>query len=524
MTVSDGLPEFLGLDWLGSLLGYLDPATKHLLGMAAQASPVTVKGAALSLQAVYNVAHGSPVELDSVFLDALAKPGPKGAPALLPRSSLLTDEETEQAALTNAEAKSVLFVLLHKLLQGAVQGSFRLRPVVPLLLVEVLNSSSAFACTGILSTVRLLYDLNEANLDVDVGGLKKVLVEKGAKDFGLTKDEWEAIQGCNAVNLGKTALALYSLSPVPNIADLVAALSCEALRADVRSFEQGFPEAAGLHRASADVASALKTLLGGSKLVNPRKGAISGNIISSIPAVHALFRGALKSCTDTVAGEVNWPAGSPSLSGLLVEESVTSLLRSLERVASISSGRLALSAGILGESSPQKDSGKALGEHLEAATISPSATCSNSIRTTDVDVVLKSLALEAGVALAILTSLLPEGDNKSLVNNSSEPNGSLIQNGGKPISEKKKKGTLELGPGKGTSLFRQVVTRILQDRLQPAAGEDWFALEWCNCLLKFFQPEDKQLPDLFVDVKSILESNEARRLPKIPKVTCYHLV
>ncbi|OWM67530.1 hypothetical protein CDL15_Pgr028393 [Punica granatum] len=80
----------------------------------------------------------------------------------------------------------------------------------------------------------------------------------------------------------------------------------------------------------------------------------------------------------------------------------------------------------------------------------------------------------------------------------------------KKIEKKKKKVVL----GKGTA----VVVQVINDRLQRIGGNASDIVEkFVEDLLLFFDTKDQHFDVLLKTLKDILESNESRRLPKLPK-------
>ncbi|KAF2297060.1 hypothetical protein GH714_016211 [Hevea brasiliensis] len=81
--------------------------------------------------------------------------------------------------------------------------------------------------------------------------------------------------------------------------------------------------------------------------------------------------------------------------------------------------------------------------------------------------------------------------------------------------KKKKKAVL----GKGTS----VIVQLIKDRLQLKGGDSSGSLQasekWVQDLLLFLDPKEPDFDELVQKVKEIVESNESRRLPKLPKGT-----
>lgn len=143
----------------------------------------------------------------------------------------------------------------------------------------------------------------------------------------------------------------------------------------------------------------------------------------------------------------------------------------------------------------------------------------------------KVLALEAACALCLLglreklvavgtIKQKPPGDIEntndglSAVENSSKPQ----ENRGKQRGEKKRKGNQEIVMGKGTGMVRQLVIQIVQRRTL-GGNTDVSPETYAQELESYFDPKDPELQMLLETMKTILESNEIRRLPKIPKGT-----
>lgn len=102
---------------------------------------------------------------------------------------------------------------------------------------------------------------------------------------------------------------------------------------------------------------------------------------------------------------------------------------------------------------------------------------------------------------------------------SEKPKGTVELNGENPISEKKKEKKKKMVCGKGTSLVKE----LLKEKIGNAAVEPWTNLEilkeWVRDLSSFLNPKDRKLDEFLKKLKDILESNENRRLPKLPKGT-----
>ncbi|KAH9307993.1 hypothetical protein KI387_035904, partial [Taxus chinensis] len=145
------------------------------------------------------------------------------------------------------------------------------------------------------------------------------------------------------------------------------------------------------------------------------------------------------------------------------------------------------------------------------------------------------LALEASCALSLLglrEKLVADGaTEQNLPADKENTNGGCSaeennlkpqENKGKQRGEKKRKGNQKIVLGKGTGTVRQLFIQIIQQRieLEKTPFNVYLSPEiWARELDTFFHPKDPELPMLLETMKTILESNETRRLPKIPKGT-----
>uniref|UniRef100_A0A0C9QXR6 Histidine--tRNA ligase, cytoplasmic n=1 Tax=Wollemia nobilis TaxID=56998 RepID=A0A0C9QXR6_9CONI len=137
-------------------------------------------------------------------------------------------------------------------------------------------------------------------------------------------------------------------------------------------------------------------------------------------------------------------------------------------------------------------------------------------------VVRRVLAWETASALALLAlreKIVGGGksEQKSETANGSaeESRGNAQENKGKQKGEKKKRGGQEIVLGKGTAAVRQVIGQVIHRRIQGESTPE----KWAEILDSYFDPKDLELQTLLDCMKTILESNETRRLPKIPKGT-----
>jgi histidyl-tRNA synthetase len=128
------------------------------------------------------------------------------------------------------------------------------------------------------------------------------------------------------------------------------------------------------------------------------------------------------------------------------------------------------------------------------------------------------LAWEAAVAMAVI-----EGDSsiekpQAGVENEVGSSADKPQAGGekgKGDKKSKKKKTL----GKGTSAVLMLLRDHVTNGNAIASVNSALVAEWGTSLSLLFDPKCSGLESLVEKVKEIVESNEVRRLPKIPKVS-----
>ncbi|KAG7398961.1 hypothetical protein PHYBOEH_010066 [Phytophthora boehmeriae] len=106
--------------------------------------------------------------------------------------------------------------------------------------------------------------------------------------------------------LAEAALAVGGARALLPIADAVAAVTCETLRADSAAFEAEFVDVARPHRGIVTSAQNLRLMLDGSKFVNSMKeGATEVAAVRCIPQYHGPARDAVLVAYKTVEAEIN---------------------------------------------------------------------------------------------------------------------------------------------------------------------------------------------------------------------------
>ncbi|XP_039132064.1 histidine--tRNA ligase, cytoplasmic-like isoform X2 [Dioscorea cayenensis subsp. rotundata] len=457
------------------------------------------KGSSFSAAAVYAVSRGlSKVAIDPAVLEKLSqlkkyplKPLPY---ACVVHGSFLTFDESRAA----------LSVLLNKF----IVCESPVRPVIPLLIQETLDHAAGFETLDFGSSLGFLTSLCRLN-------------GKKLDEIGVTADEIGMIENSCAASIAICAILDCCASDLVRVSDAVAALSSEVVRADVGLFDLSVSGDGFSMKDETDVAADMKVFLFGSKLA----GKVDSAPFSDIPAVHGSFREAIRLLHGRTRIELNASIKGKKVlvSGINGKEkafvaSVLPLAMAIQSMSEASYGRAELVvASIVGEDLRSKVGDvfqkecpfiDALRNDFNSIT-SASSTGSNCVlvlhRVYDMLIKFREiLAWES--ALALLAIEVDESVEKT-------PVVSLESSKGEKKSEKKKKKTL----GKGTSIVRQ----LLKDRLSPDASVEnvMNLVRVVHDLAGSFDPKDSELDTLLRKLKEIVESNEVRRLPKIPKGT-----
>ncbi|KAH7672126.1 Histidine-tRNA ligase/ATP phosphoribosyltransferase regulatory subunit protein [Dioscorea alata] len=457
------------------------------------------KGSSLSAAAVYAISRGlSKVAIDPAVVEKLSQLK-KHSLKPLPDACVV-----HESFLTFDESRAALAVLLNKL----IVCESPVRPVIPLLIQETLDLAAGFETLDFGSSLGLLTSLCRLN-------------GKKLDEIGVTAEEIGVIENSYAASIAIRAILDCCASDLVRVSDAVAALSSEAVRADVGLFDLSVSGDGFSIKDEIDVAADMKVFLFGSKLA----GKVDSGPFSEIPAVHGSFREAIRLLHGRTRIELNASIKGKKVlvSGINGKEkafvaSVLPLAMAIQSMSEASYGRAELVvASIVGEDLRsrvgdvfQKECPciDALRNDFNSIT-SASSTGSNCVLVLHqvYDMLIKFreiLAWES--ALALLAIEVDESVEKT-------PVVSLESSKGEKKSEKKKKKTL----GKGTSIVRQ----LLKDRLSPDASVESVMnlVRVVHDLAGSFDPKDSELDTLLRKLKEIVESNEVRRLPKIPKGT-----
>ncbi|XP_044510864.1 histidine--tRNA ligase, cytoplasmic-like [Mangifera indica] len=426
------------------------------------------KGASLTSSSVFYVSTSlTHVRLDSSALDRLSSPPPNQDPPPFTNYQIPLHQ-----TLTLEESRASLTVLLNKLL--SVQSGSDVRAVLPVRISETLNSGSD----------------KIGSEHVEVSENERTLLEKLNLPCALC---------------GVCAVLDYKSTALSTIVDAVAALSCEASGADVMAFNSIDSGDGFTAKEEIAIAGDLKVLLNGSKLVGKVKSEevleipkINGKLREVVKLVHSSTRIELNSGVRVGIGGTGKALGANVMALVSAVKNVgeSSLFRAKMSLSKVDSDELRslVEKGGLSWDSLRSLYKLVLDAHLEEDYVK-FVHEANSL----LELVLKIVAWEAVIAFAAL-----EGGELL----GQKVNGGDV--GGDKKSEKKKK---KVVLGKGTG----VIVQLIKDRMQ---NKGLGILEkLIEDIFSFFDLKDPDFDGLVAKVKEIVESNESRRLPKLPKGT-----
>ncbi|KAK7370018.1 hypothetical protein VNO80_12068 [Phaseolus coccineus] len=440
--------------------------------MAEASVTLGAKASSLSSSAVCAVAAAlSQVRIDSTALDRLSSSSTKKTTTTITTSSSSSHSITVPDFLTLEESRAFLLVLLNSLLISNAPSR------IPLVLAETLNS-------------------NPSNFRFDDTDL-------------VTEDELT----CSTL-LGISAILDHHSAALSAFADVAAAFSCEALKADVAAFNLMDSGDGHNSKEEVSVAADLRVLLNGSKSVGKEKvrsvarvPKVHGSVREHAKAVHSRMRVELNSGVKSAVGseEAVCTVLLP-LAAALRELGECSLARAKSNLEGIGGDDLKLGVGeIFGNECPVEDGlsscfskavnlflGKEYGRFAHEVFVL-------------LGLVWKVVAWEAVTAVALL-----EAAELNEVIKGAKENGENSKVEEKSKAEKKKK---KVVLGKGTGSILALFKERLQSRGKIALGT------WVADFLSFLDLAKPDFNDFLLKVKDVVESNESRRLPKIPKGT-----
>ncbi|KAK4859497.1 hypothetical protein QYF36_006459 [Acer negundo] len=438
------------------------------------ASVITLggKGSSLTSSSVHAIAHGlAQVRIDSAALDRLAS---VCAPSNQNPTPVTKYRFLKFDTLTPQETRAFLAVLLNKLL--LIPSGSSVRTSLPVLVSEAVNSQS-----------------NSWNSE---------------EAINVTEEELVVLEGLSlpSVLSGICAFLDYQSTALMTIIDVAAALSCEASGADVAPFGSMDSGDGFTAKEEIEVAGDLKVLLNGSKLVGKTKS----EEVLEIPKINGKLREVVKSVHSSTRIELNssMKAGI-SVTAKALGTNVVALAAAIKNLGESSLRRSKTISSLINNDSLrslfEKDcSGgdslrnvykSVLDAHFEEDFVKFGHQANVLL-----GIVWKIVTWEAVVAFVSLEGAELLGE---------KVNGGDVRADKK--SEKKKKKKVVLGKGTG------VIVQLIKDRLQSKGS---VVLEkWVEDIFSFLDPKEPEFDWLLIKVKEILETNESRRLPKLPKGT-----
>ncbi|CAN1294985.1 Histidine--tRNA ligase, cytoplasmic [Linum perenne] len=429
------------------------------------------KGSSLSSSSVYAIAAGQArLRIDSSALDRLNTQSPQ--PSSLKRCQILFSD-----TLTSVESRAALLVLLNKFLRHP--NPSKIRTVLPTLIADTLNSDVGSSCL----------DSVELNQEEEL-----VVAKSCAELYGIS------------------AVVDHEAASLATIVDAVAALSCEALKGNDAAFNATDSGDGQVDKDEIGVASDIRVLLGGSKLVGKSQieavsgvPQIHGGLRQFVKSVHSMTRVKLNSSANAMdGGEREAIAGKLQPFTALRNVGESSLCRAKLNIAAVvtessRNGLFSLFEMKCPTETDLKNATKLVSDFLFDRYHEAFAHAVYGL----LGMVWNIVSWEAVTAFLALEGGELEGAKISDANGEDAPVN-------KKSEKKKKKAVL----GRGTA----VIVQLVKDLLQKPDGQNVLE-KWVEDLLLFFDHKRPQFDGLVSKVKELVESNESRRLPKLPKGT-----
>jgi len=312
-----------------------------------------VGGGQTSLEDVLRVVAGNQIQVDAAAAHRIKKesPPPKTFEPEVPPTN--SDDEITQY-LDYAQTRAALFYKLQTLINGKSKCRVDIVQTLEAMLnAQVYPSLPLGPTDGVAlhALANAFHGVGTATAGDNVLPLLEALKTAGIETVpGLSVEERAVLEDGQAVSAGTGAICTQSGKALVNIATAVAALSAEALQADVKAFDVDITESLP-HKGAIDVADTLRAMLAESRQVNAKKiGAGVLPSLTTVPFVHgaalhdiAVATGPVKAILSSAAlpagkNAQNLQIASPALATAMVAVA-TSLLRcaalSLQRTAAL---------------------------------------------------------------------------------------------------------------------------------------------------------------------------------------------
>ncbi|XP_068648365.1 histidine--tRNA ligase, cytoplasmic-like isoform X2 [Aristolochia californica] len=339
--------------------------------------------------------------------------------------------------------------------------------------------------------------------------------------IAVTKEEKSVVEASLAGLEGILALIDCSASSLVPVIDAVAALSCEAINADPRAFDLPVTGDGFSIKDQTDVASDMRDLLFGSKFV----GQNTKDAVTEIPELHGDFRSAVRSVHARARAVLN---SKVSGKGQSLVTTVSPLTWAIRTVGEISLQRAKITVDGLDDllkaqvSELLEKNSVPYFEEIKKGLDTVTAKA-NSMEFTSVlhDIygfllrLRNVLAWEAALALyAFELNDELSGGSENVEKKDEDQNDKKNEKKNVKKTEKKKKVL-----GKGTTIIRQFLKDVLLIKSKIIHQNQLVLVDWETRLSSLFAPVHPELAALSNIIKEVVESNEVRRLPKIPKGT-----
>ncbi|RLN98050.1 hypothetical protein BBJ28_00014711 [Nothophytophthora sp. Chile5] len=234
------------------------------------------------------------------------------APAAPTADVTLSDDEASSYALPTTRA--MLTLLLHRLLRLRASAATQANAAFVATLLNHAELTPLVPMSAADSAVLVLLAATEGRGFVRSGPMGQVLQRASvALPDPLSAAEKTAVTSVPLALLAEATLAVGGARALLPVADAVAAVSCETLRASSAAFEADFVDAARPHRGIVTSAQNLRLMLDGSKFVNSQTEGSNATTdmaaVSCIPQYHGPARDAVLVAYKTVEAEINGAVG-----------------------------------------------------------------------------------------------------------------------------------------------------------------------------------------------------------------------
>ncbi|CAN6449854.1 unnamed protein product [Victoria cruziana] len=455
------------------------------------------KGSVLSPESIFSVANSiASLNVDPSLSQKPCVPERPAGPST-PRKPLALN-------LTPEETRATIAVFVNKLVLSNL--SSKSRPSLAISLADALNGDHEVEIAPDFSTV----------------------VVRDGVEIGIYDKEFEAAEGAVSASFAVAALIEHSVASLCPVVDAVAAMSCEVSGVDEKVFDLPVSSDGLVSSEVTDAAADIKRFVFESNLL----GTLKETPFASIPYMHGSLRGALKALRSKVRVETN--STERKFSGYMFSEEalVNSVLPLVNLLRNLGGNSLARAKTCI-ETLKDAELRVRMMEIVSRKCFNTESLKGRAKKILEVsadegegalflheiyDFLKKTreiIAWEAAVAELVLRVR-----ERALANAANEPRE-------KEKNGKKKKGSSEMVVGKGTAAIRLVVGRVIESRLRCENGNvegkvndaDTQVAEWAREVCSLFDPKDPELTVFLDSVKGIVESNQMRRLPKIPKGT-----